>query len=82
MRSLWGLISKLVGFSVFGPDCGVYVRAPVKLPGWSQPFVSGLQAWIVETANAKAIPRDMYMMAMDGLKVWVEDCSKVWNMSY
>lgn len=53
-----------MGSSVFGADRGEYVRAPVKLPGWSQPSVPGLQAWMVETANAKAIPKDMYMMAM------------------
>ena len=38
---------------------------PVKFPGWSQPGVSGLQAWIVAIANANAIMMtlEMYMMA-------------------
>ena len=60
-------MSRVLGFD---DHLGEYVRAPVKLPGWSQPSVPGLQALIVETANAKAIARDLYMMAMmmiDGL---------------
>lgn len=36
-------------------------RVPVKLPGWSQPGVSGWQAWTATMAKTKEMRREVYM---------------------
>lgn len=42
-----------------------YERVPVKLPGWSQPGVLGLQAWMEAMRRAEMVMRVVYMVAMD-----------------
>lgn len=40
---------------------------PVKFPGWSQPWVSGLQAWTEAMRKAKMVMRVVYMVATEWL---------------
>lgn len=37
---------------------------PVKFPGWSQPGVSGLQAWMEAMRKAKMVMRVVYMFTI------------------
>ena len=43
---------------------------PVKFPGWSQPGVSGLQAWIEAMKKAKRVTMVRYMMVIRGYFDW------------
>ena len=48
-----------------GEKAGGNVRVPVKFPGWSQPGVWGLQAWIEAMKRVRMVRRVVYMVAME-----------------
>ena len=47
---------------------------PVKFPGWSQPGVWGLQAWIEAMKRVKRVRRKVYMIAVELSVVFYLGC--------